>query len=369
MAKKRPSTGQAKSSGRAAGPARRKAAKRAKTPAVSTKKTHSKAEAPGKAVRKRGVRGGGFPSARLAEILLNLEESLSSRIVGKDEAVSRIAGIIRVRMARLDFRPGRPNGSFLLVGPTGVGKNEIAYALCEALHGTDDRVVSIDLGELADEEDLAKLGVSLIPGSDTHVLEGMLTSPVRRDPQSVVLLRGLERAHSSLQPVLQQILEQGRMDDIMGPVSFSETIVFVTFRPRRDDSAAGEIGFGRATLSPEDALRMRLEATYAPDFLNSFNAILEFPPLTAEDVRRIARYKVERVLQHLHLHRRDIVIEEEVFENLILDEQARRTGASFLNRTLEAGLFNPLARYLLSHRKTRRIHIGVRDGVLRISEQ
>lgn len=347
---------------------RRKATGNAKTPTVR-RKSRKKPETPAKAPGRPTGRSVAFPSARLAGVLLNLEDSLSSRIVGKDEAVSRIAGIIRVRMARLDFRPGRPNGSFLVVGPTGVGKNEIAYALSEALHGAEDRVLSIDLGELADEEDLAKLGVSLIPGSDTHVLEGMLTSPVRRDPQAVVLLRGLERAHSSLQPVLQQILEQGRMDDIMGPVSFSETIVFVTLRPRRDDPAAGEIGFGRATLSPEDALRMRLEATYAPDFLNSFNAILEFPPLTTEDVRRIARYKVERVLKRLHRHRRDIVIEEGVFEDLILDEQARKTGASFLNRTLEVGLFNPLARYLLSHRDSRRIHIGITNGDLEIRER
>lgn len=316
---------------------------------------------------RRSGKAASFPSARLAATLLNLEESLSKRIMGKQDAVTQIADIIRVRMARLDLRPSRPYGTFLLVGPTGVGKNELAYALCEALYGTEQRVVSIDLGELDDEEDLAKLGVSLIPGSDTHVLEGLLTSPVRRDPQAVVLLRGLERAHDSLQPVLQQILEHGRLDDIMGPVSFSETIVFVTLRPRREDSAAGEIGFGRASLSPEDALRMRLETNYAPDFLNAFNTILDFPPLTTVDVRRIARFKVERVLERQHLQRREIVIEDGVFEDLILDEQARKTGASSLNRILEAGLFNPLARYLLSHRDSRRIRVGIRNGALEIS--
>jgi ATP-dependent Clp protease ATP-binding subunit ClpA len=291
---------------------------------------------------------------------------MNRRIVGKEDAVARIARVVRVRIAQLDFRPNRPSGSFLLVGQTGVGKNELAYALAEALCGTEERVVSVDLGEIAEEADVARLGVTLVPGTKDEGVEGLLTSPVRKDPAAILLLRGLERAHSSFQTVLQQILEQGRLDDLVGPAYFNQTVIFVTTRPRRDESAGVEIGFSRPMHTPQEAVRKRLERAFSPDLLDAFNEIIELPALTPEDVRRIARYKVEAVLQRLHRKHKEITVAEGVFETVIPDEEARADGASSLNRTLEDRLFNPLARYLLEHRGQRSIRIEMEGGNLKI---
>jgi len=304
-----------------------------------------------------------------ARVLLALEEAMGRRIVGKDDAIERISRVIRVRMAQLDFRPQRPNGSFLLVGPTGVGKNELAYATSEALFGTEQRVVSVDLGEIAEEANIIRLGVCPVPGTNNQYIEGLLTSPVRRDPEAVILLRGLERAHASFYPILQQILEHGRMDDAMGPISFSQAIIFVTTRPRREDLPAGEIGFGRATQAPHEAVRRHLEKTFSSELLEEFNEIIELPALTSDAVRRIARYKVEAVLQRLHQRHQQIVVAENVFESMIPEEQVQADGAASLHRTLEDRLFNPLARYLLAHRGRRAIQVEMIDGRLQIQER
>lgn len=307
-------------------------------------------------------------TAKRARVLLNLEQAMARRIVGKDDAVAKIARVVRVRMAQLDFRPDRPNGSFLLVGPTGVGKNELAYALAESLYGSEEPVACVDLAEVNEEGSVARLGVTLVPGAPNQAMEGLLTSPVRRNPEAIVLLKGLEQAHPSFHPLLQQILEQGRMDDVMGPVSFSQSVIFVTTHPRRDESTAVEIGFSRSALAPQEATRKRLERTFSPDLLDAFNEIIDLPPLTPEDVRRIARYKVEAVLQRLHHRHQEIAVDENVFETVIPAEQARQDGASSLNRTLEDRLFNPLARYLLEHRRTKSIRVEMEGETLKIRQ-
>ena len=198
-------------------------------------------------------------SKRRARTLLELESALSERIVGKDDAIEKIARVVRVRMTQLDFRPERPNGSFLLVGPSGVGKNEFAYALSEVLFGSEDRVVSVDLGEFDDEDDLAKLGPSPVPGVEGHFFEGVLTSPVRKDPNAILLLRGIERAHPAFQRLLAQILDTGSVEDMLGAVDFRQTIIFVTHHVSREETTPGEIGFSRPSKSAEALRREQLE--------------------------------------------------------------------------------------------------------------
>lgn len=306
-------------------------------------------------------------SSRRAQTLLDLETALSERIVGKSEAIAKIARVVRVRMTQLDFRPERPNGSFLLVGPSGVGKNEFAFALAEVLFGTEDRVVSIDLGEFDDEDDLAKLGPSPVPGADGHVFEGILTSPVRKQPESILLLRGIERAHPAFQRLLAQILDSGSIEDMFGPVDFRNTIIFVTHHVSRDDAAPGAIGFARPSKTAETLRREQLELYVLPDLLESFNEVIELPPLSAGEVRQIARYKVRKVLDRMGRRKRAITVSESVYDELISDDLCRVGGAKFLNRTLEERLFNPLARYMLTHRSSRQISVGVDHGRIVIS--
>lgn len=307
-------------------------------------------------------------SAERSRRLLKLEETMQRRVIGKDEAVLRIARVVRVRMADLDFRPGRPRGSFLLVGPSGVGKNELAYALAEALYGNEESVISIDLAEIAEEGDLAKLGVTLVPGGVNQAMEGLLTSPVRQNPEAVVLLRGVERAHAAFQPILQQVMERGRLDDMAGSVDFSRTVLFVTTRPRREDAPAAEIGFTRGGGPAAEVLHKRLERSIATDLLDAFNEIIEVPPLTSGDVRRIARYKVEAILGRLRRRRRRVEVSDEVYEAFLPEEEIQREGVAILHRSLEDRLFNPLAVYLLSHAAAGRIRVEMEKGALRIRE-
>ena len=329
----------------------------------------SRKTSPGARTTARDVRGNSPRlSAEKAHRLLKLEETMQRRVIGKDEAVLRIARVVRVRMAELDFRPGRPRGSFLLVGPSGVGKNELAYALAEALYGNEEGVVSIDLAEIAEEGDLAKLGVTLVPGGVDQAMEGLLTSPVRQNPEAVVLLRGVERAHATFQPILQQILERGRLDDLAGSVDFSRTVLFVTTRPRREDAPAAEIGFTRGGGPAAEVLHKRLERSIATDLLDAFNEIIEVPPLTPGDVRRIARYKVEAILSRLRRRRRRVEVSEEVYEAFLPEEEIQREGVAILHRSLEDRLFNPLAVYLLSHAAAGRVRVEMDKGVLRIRE-
>ncbi|MBU1951113.1 MAG: AAA family ATPase, partial [Candidatus Eisenbacteria bacterium] len=157
-------------------------------------------------------------SSREAHVLLNLESLLHQRIVGKDEAVRRVANTIRTRRANLDFRPDRPDGAFLLVGPAGVGKNEFAHAVAEVLLGDENQVVSLDMNDYQEEESIANLMATPVLGRDDLILVGTLTSAVRANPNIVILFRGLEKAHYAVQRLIYQILEEGTFTDAAGQI-------------------------------------------------------------------------------------------------------------------------------------------------------
>jgi ATP-dependent Clp protease ATP-binding subunit ClpC len=326
----------------------------------STSRTSTK---PGQARRRRAAAASVSPQA--AQILLHLEELLHKRIHGKDDAVERIARALRVRLTNLDFRPERPNGSFLVVGPPGVGKNEFAYALADILYGDETTVIPVDLRAIASEEDVARLTDTLIPGPPTILVEGLLTTPVRRRPHSILLLRAIEQAHPSCYRLIQQIIQQGWMDDARGRVSFDRTIVFATSRiPEDEMGPTSEIGFTPISKTVEERIREKVTRRLGEELVEAFQEMIVLPPLTPEDVRRIARYKVEVVLRRLQERRRGVEVSELVYHTFIPDEEAIRVGAGSLNRTLESKILNPLARYLLEHPKERRIRLDVKNGTL-----
>jgi len=313
------------------------------------------------------ARGKGRPAALTPKpaALLHLEELLRERIHGKDAAVQRIAQAIRVRMTHLDFRPERPNGSFFLVGPPGVGKNEFAYALAKILYDDETLVVPIDMRAIGSEEDANRLTDTLVPGPQPILFEGMLTVPVRRRPNSILLLRGIEYAHPAAHRIVQQIVEQGWIEDARGQVSFENTIVFATSRiPEDENGPTSAIGFNSASKSVEERIREKLTRKLGEEFLDSFQEVIVVPPLSPDDVRRIARYKVEVVLQRLQKGRRGVQVSDQVFQAFIPDDQVEQNGAGMLNRTLESRLLNPLARYLLEHPAEQQIRVDVQNGSL-----
>jgi ATP-dependent Clp protease ATP-binding subunit ClpA len=337
----------------------------------STQGPAKKAQAKGKglpAARTRRAagasRGPAVPSPN-PDSLLHLEDLLAARILGKDDAVSRIAEAIRVRMTHLDFRPERPNGSFLIVGPPGVGKNEFAYALASILYGDESLVISVDMRTIANEEDVSRLTDTLMPGPQPILFEGMITGAVRRRPHAILLLRWIEHAHAAACRMIQQILEQGWIEDARGRISFEHTIIFATSRvPEEENGPASEIGFTRVSKSVNERVREKLTRRLGEEFLESFQEVIVVPALSPEDVRKIARYKVETVLQRLEQGKRGVKVSESVYQEFITDEQCSKSGAGMINRTLENKLLNPLARYLLAHPQERCLSVDVRDGSL-----
>jgi len=357
QAKGRPSGGkQPAQEARAKGKGRKHSAKQGEESGRTPKRAASRTRAKG---------GASILSPEGVEILLRLEDLLHERIHGKDEAIARIGSALRVRLTHLDFRPERPNGSFLLIGPPGVGKNEFAYALANILYGDESVVVPVDMRAITSEEEISRLTDSLIPGPPAILLEGLITTPVRRRPYSILLLRGIEYAHPAAHRLVQQILEQGWIEDARGRVGFNHTIVFATSRiPEEENGLAGEIGFNSHSKSYDERGREKVARHLGEEFIESFQEVIVVHPLTPDDVRRIARYKVDVVLQRLKNAKRGVSVSDSVFRTFIPDEECTKSGAGTINRTLESKLLNPLARYLLAHPKDREIRVDVRDGSL-----
>jgi len=355
MKKQRPSAGKGKKKGK----------RPARPPAAAGKaagKTREKARRGAPAASERQSPAG---LREAAEVLLNLESLLRERIHGKDEAIEKIGSALRVRLTQLDFRPERPNGSFLLIGPPGVGKNEFAYAVANILYGDESMVVPIDMRMVTTEEEASRLTDSMYPGPPSLLLEGMITTPVRRRPHSILLLRGIEHAHPVAHRMIQQILDQGWIEDARGRASFDRTIVFATGRiPEEEAGTTDEIGFNRTSKSYDERIREKMIRRLGEEFVESFQEVIVIHALTAEDVRQIARYKVEVVLRRLQKGRKGVQVTDSVFKTFISDDECARSGAGTINRTLEKRLLNPLARYILAHPKERRIRVDVRDGDL-----
>jgi len=321
----------------------------------------SKARKP-KATRRRG-RPHGSLSVVDSGVLLALEDTLKQRVVGKDDAIARVANTIRIRRTNLDFRPNRPDGAFLLVGPSGVGKTEFAMAVAEALLPAEEQMILLDMADYTEEADLDDLLVTLVPGQTDTLIEGSLTTPVRENPRSVILLRGLEHAHPAVRRMLLHILDRGVITDAQGAVDFSQTILFATTRLHPDEGETVEqIGFNRSVLSRDERSRKVLEEQFTPELVTAFHDVLYFSKLTAADVKLIARYKVNKVLERLKQQERGVVVSDQVYDAFITEDEVRSAGARYLNRALEEKLFTPLSKYLLIHAEARQIAVDVRGN-------
>ncbi len=313
--------------------------------------------------KKRSNRAMRRPAVRPeVETLLQLEELLQQRIVGKNEAIGRVANAIRIRKTNLDFRPQRPDGTFLLVGPPGVGKSEFAHAVADVLMGDESLVIDLDMADYTEEEDVEDLLVTAYPGVDGLMVEGTLTTPMRKNPRSVILFHGIERAHPAVLRLMMHVVERGVLSDAQGEVRFDEAIVFATTRLLYEDGeVVQQIGFNRSTTPREDRIRRLLEDQFSPELVAAFNEVLFFKKLTAEDVRMIARYKVGAVLERLKKQKRGVIISDRVWDTFIWEDEVQKAGARYLNRALEERLFTPLSKYLLEHTGARRITVDVRD--------
>ncbi|GLW65127.1 ATPase AAA [Actinomadura rubrobrunea] len=311
----------------------------------------------------------GVPVARLTEEerarLLRLEEQLRRRVVGQDEAVAAVAEAVRRSRSGL-ADPDRPIGSFLFLGPTGVGKTELARALAEALFGSSDRMIRFDMSEFQERHAVSRL-VGAPPGYVGYEEAGQLTGAVRRSPYAVLLLDEIEKAHQDVFNILLQVLDDGRLTDAQGrAVDFKNTIVIMTSNLGSElitEDGAG-IGFtvrsGAVDAAVRERVMRRLRESLRPEFLNRIDEIIVFRRLGAEQLRQITDLLLEETRRRLHAQ--DVTVE---FTPEAVDWLAERGfqpefGARPLRRTIQREVDNPLSTMLLDGRLRSGQHVRVR---------
>ena len=295
-------------------------------------------------------RWAGIPVAKLLtaerERLMKMEESIRRRVVGQDEAVSALCNAVRRNRAGLGD-PNRPIGSFLFLGPTGVGKTELSKALAEFLFNSPNAMVRIDMSEFMEQHSVARL-IGAPPGYVGYEEGGRLTEAVRRKPYSVILLDEVEKAHPEVFNVLLQVFDDGRLTDGKGrTVDFKNTVIIMTsnIASQQIQQLTEESG---ADWEIEAHVKDALKQHFKPEFLNRIDEIIVFHMLTKDDLKKIVDIQLNYLAERL----RGRKIELELTENarkLITDEGYDPVfGARPLKRTIQQRLENALASELLA---------------------
>ena len=315
----------------------------------------------------------GIPVERLAgeesERLLHLEEELHRRVVGQDEAVSAVAQAIRRARAGLK-NPRRPIGSFLFLGPTGIGKSELAKALAAALFGDEDAMVTIDMSEYMERHAVSRL-MGAPPGYVGYEEGGQLTEAVRRHPYSVVLLDEVEKAHPEVFNILLQVLEEGRLTEAKGrAVDFRNTVIIMTSNVGAEMiKKTGAIGFLRDSdqrkyEDMKDRLLTDVKQTFRPEFLNRVDDIIVFHSLADNHLTEIVSLMLQEVVDRVAEQGYRLEVTEAA-KRLIADEGNDPTyGARPLRRAIQRLVENGLANELLAGRfkDKGRILVDAEDG-------
>jgi ATP-dependent Clp protease ATP-binding subunit ClpB len=295
-------------------------------------------------------RATGIPVSKMMqgerEKLLEMESTLHNRLVGQDEAVTLVADAIRRSRAGLSD-PNRPYGSFLFLGPTGVGKTELCKALAQFLFDSEDHLVRIDMSEFMEKHSVSRL-IGAPPGYVGYDQGGTLTEAVRRKPYSVILLDEVEKAHPDVFNVLLQVLDDGRLTDGQGrTVDFRNTVVVMTSNlgsheiQRMVDEPVGDI---------KDAVMVEVKNHFRPEFINRIDEIVVFHALGQEHVRRIAGIQLQRLAARLAERDMQLEVSEEALDEIATVGFDPLFGARPLKRAIQSRIENPVARLILEGR-------------------
>ncbi len=288
-----------------------------------------------------------IPVSRLMEgevqKLIHMEERLHHRVVGQDEAIKAVANAIRRARAGLQD-PNRPLGSFLFLGPTGVGKTELARALAEFLFDDEQAMVRIDMSEYQEKHTVSRM-IGAPPGYVGYEEAGQLTEAVRRRPYAVVLLDEIEKAHPEVLNVLLQLLDDGRLTDGKGrTVDFKNTVVIMTSNLGShfiSEAATGE--GGKLTEGTRREVMDALRAHFKPEFLNRIDEIIFFHALTREDMKRIIDIQIAGLLKRLEERKIHVQLTDTAKELLVQEGYDPSYGARPLKRTIQRRVLDPLA--------------------------
>lgn len=289
------------------------------------------------------------------EQLRTLESTLHSRVIGQDDAVSAVAKAIRRgRTGVAD--PDRPVGSFLFLGPTGVGKTELCRAMAEVMFHDENAMIRLDMSEYMEQYTVSKL-IGSPPGYVGYDEGGQLTEMVRKKPYSIILLDEIEKAHPDVWNTLLQILDDGRLTDAQGrTVSFKNTIIVMTSNiGAREITGKSSLGFARKDESEEERreenIRSRVmeavKMTFRPEFINRLDEVIVFHPLKQEDVRRIADLQIAKLTERMEKQGIALRVDESAVELLAEKGYDPAFGARPLKRTIQSMLQNAVADSIL----------------------
>ncbi|MFF4894759.1 ATP-dependent Clp protease ATP-binding subunit [Streptomyces sp. NPDC001068] len=308
----------------------------------------------------------GIPVAQLTEEererLIKLEEHLHERVVGQDEAITAVARAVRRARAGMSD-PNRPVGSFLFLGPTGVGKTELARALAAALFGDENRMIRLDMSEFQERHTVSRL-VGAPPGYVGHEEAGQLTEAVRRQPYAVLLLDEVEKAHPDVFNTLLQLLDDGRLTDAQGrTVDFKNTVVIMTSNIGADRIlAAGTEDYTKV----REAVMPALQQHFRPEFLNRIDEIIVFRGLDRTQLRQIVNLLLEHTRRRLHAQEVGLEVTDAAAELLANLGHEPDFGARPLRRTIQREVDDRLADLLLSGQLTAgdRAVVDAADGAI-----
>ncbi|HID56214.1 TPA: ATP-dependent Clp protease ATP-binding subunit, partial [Candidatus Poribacteria bacterium] len=320
----------------------------------------------------------GIPVKSLSEPevrkLARIEEELKGKIIGQDEAISLVAHAIRRSRAGLK-NPSRPIGSFLFIGPTGVGKSYTAKVIAEFLFDREDALIRLDMSEFMERFAVSRL-IGAPPGYVGYQEGGELTERVRRRPYSVVLFDEIEKAHPDVYNILLQILEDGRLSDNLGhTVDFRNTILIMTSNiGTRDITYNRSLGFSMRELrGSEEMMRERiisqLKQRFNPEFLNRIDETIIFRPLDESDLRRIASLMLEELAEKARENGYELLFDESVPEMIVKRGYKPELGARGLRHEIQRNIENLIAQRIIEGeiRKGVPIRIGYEEGEVKIA--
>ena len=305
----------------------------------------------------------GIPVTRLTEDegtrLLHMEDTLHERVVGQDEAVKAVARAIR--RGRVGLKdPKRPIGSFLFLGPTGVGKTELCKSLAEAMFGDENAMIRIDMSEYMERHTVSRL-IGSPPGYVGHEEGGQLTEKVRRKPYSVVLFDEIEKAHEDVWNILLQLLDDGRITDSQGrTVDFKNTVIVMTSNigARSLTAMGSKLGFSAEERDSDpdaekkfetarEQVMAELRQTFRPEFLNRIDDIIVFRPLTEEDIREVARRMLKTVSARMETMGIHLDASDEAIVELAKEGYDPKYGARPLRRAIQSQVEDAVAEKML----------------------
>jgi len=296
-----------------------------------------------------------------------LQQNLAAKVIGQEEAVEKVAKAIRRSRAGLKSKH-RPIGSFLFVGPTGVGKTELTKTLAEELFGTQDAMIRLDMSEYMEKHSVAKI-IGSPPGYVGHEEAGQLTEKVRRNPYSIILLDEIEKAHPDVLHMFLQILEDGRLTDSQGrTVSFKESVIIMTSNAGVGDRMI-EVGFNNNSALKESTILQSLGDYFKPEFLNRFDSIIEFKSLEKTHLLQIVDIMLEELNDSLKEQQYTLTVKNDVKEKLVELGYHKTFGARPLRRVIQDKLEDKIADYILESPSKAELEALLLDDQIVIKEK